>query len=203
MFKKGIALFFCCALMIIGLSSCATVIEGKTQEITIESNIKGAIIKIDGIAVGKTPAVVVVRKQKAARRITLQKEGYESKVAIMDNKTSPWFWVNILVGGFLGSATDSSTGAMYTYAPGRFFIEMPTKTAFYQEKAKMRYFVLMNHDRINKDIARGEGEYLTAVCAFYGVSKGSAIKAMLPFFRKAQGEAKSIVEFGDLLVAKI
>lgn len=202
MFKKALVLLVGCMLAVGLLSSCATIIDGKTQQIVIDSNVKGATIKIDDVVMGKTPATITLKKQKVPRRLTIEKNGHETKVVIMGKKTSPWFWANIFV-GLVGSSTDSSTGAMYNYAPDGYFIELPVKTSHYQEKAKMRYFVLMNHDRINKDIARGEGEYLKAVCAFYGVTKTAEVKALLPFFRKAQGEAKSIVEFGDLLVARI
>jgi len=189
-------------ILVAGLQSCASIMEGANQDIIIESNVRGAVIEIDGKIVGKTPATVAVKRQSKARTLTVSKEGYKTEVKLMYTKVTSWFWVGLVVSGS-GTSTDSTTGAMYSYAPGRYFIELPEKQAGYQKKAKMRYFVLMNYDRINKDIARGKGEYLNSVCAFYGLKGAGAVKKMLPFLRQAQNNAKSIVAFGNTLVSRI
>jgi len=203
MILKKVAMLLVLLMLAIVLGSCASIIKGTSQKIAIDSNVKGAKITVNGKYIGTTPAVVTLKNQSLDATVELTKDGYDKKVILIKSKTSGWFWANIIVGGVLGSSTDSSTGGMYAYAKNKYYIEMPTDTSFYQKKAKLRYFALMNYDRINKDIAQNQGEYLNTVCVLMGVTDKAGIQKMLPYLKRVQKNSKSIVEFANQLVSKI
>ncbi len=102
---------------------CATIVSGKTQTITIDSNVKDAEILVNGASVGKTPYTGPVIRSKSST-VTLKKDGYASKTITMNTEIEPMFWGNIIIGGVLGSTTDNSTGAMYKYAPATLTVDL-------------------------------------------------------------------------------
>ncbi len=102
---------------------CATIVSGKSQTITIDSNVKDAEILVNGASVGKTPYTGPVTRSKSAT-VTLKKDGYASKTITMNTEIEPMFWGNIVIGGVLGSTTDNSTGAMYKYASATLTVDL-------------------------------------------------------------------------------
>ncbi len=102
---------------------CSTILKGKTQIVSINSNVKGADVIVSGITVGKTPYNGPIQKDSSTT-VTLIKEGFDTKTATLSTEFEPVFWGNIIFGGFLGSTTDSATGAMYKYAPATIQIDL-------------------------------------------------------------------------------
>jgi PEGA domain len=117
---KKIALIAMVALLATG---CSTILNGKTQSISVDSNVKGAEVLINQVVVGQTPFVGQAPRG-AAPQITVRKTGYEAKTVVAETGFEPVFWGNIIVGGVFGSTTDNSTGAMYKYAPATFNVEL-------------------------------------------------------------------------------
>ena len=105
------------------LSGCSTIVNGKSQSITIDSNVKGAEVLINQVVVGQTPFVGQAPRGSAPQ-ITVRKEGYESKTVVADTGFEPIFWGNIIIGGVLGSTTDAASGSMYKYSPASLNIEL-------------------------------------------------------------------------------
>ena len=77
------------------LSSCATMMTGKTQEVTITSNPSGAIVKINTkehktpIKTVQTPAQISLSK-KFSYIAVIEKPGYESAVLEIGRVASLW-----------------------------------------------------------------------------------------------------------------
>jgi hypothetical protein len=117
---KKLAFISCVVLTVTG---CSTIMNGKTQSISVDSNVKGAEVMINQVVVGQTPFVGQAPRG-AAPQITVRKEGYESKTVVAETAFEPVFWGNIIFGGVFGSTTDNSTGAMYKYAPATFNVEL-------------------------------------------------------------------------------
>jgi hypothetical protein len=115
------------ALVLLAVSGCSTIVNGKVQTVTINSNIAGAQVAVNGIPVGQTPFTgSVVRSNKTV--VTVSKDGYESKTVTLDTNIEPIFWGNIIIGGVIGSTTDAATGSMYKYAPGTLEIDLVKKS---------------------------------------------------------------------------
>lgn len=111
--------FLSCVL----LSSCASIFKGAEQDVTIDSNVHGADIRLNGELIGTTPFSGKIKKQNDAR-ILLSAKGHESREIILDTSIEPFWFGNLIFGGAFGSTTDYSTGAMYQYAPGNIVVDL-------------------------------------------------------------------------------
>lgn len=107
-------------------TSCSSIINGTKQTVTIDSNVKGADININGTSVGTTPFTGKIPRGSSTQ-IYVSKEGYESKNIILNSDIEPIFWGNIIIGGVFGSSTDFGTGALYKYNPATVVIDLQKK----------------------------------------------------------------------------
>ena len=120
MFWRGAAI----AAMGIALSGCATVFEGTSQEITVNTNPEGAlcVFQREGREVGRigsTPGTANIRKSKYDITILCDKPGYAQASYLNHSGTTATIAANvaadlILTAG-LSSIVDSSTGADNKY----------------------------------------------------------------------------------------
>ncbi|MBK9347350.1 MAG: PEGA domain-containing protein [Burkholderiales bacterium] len=117
---KNIALI---SMIVLASTGCSTILNGKTQSISVDSNVKGAEVLINQVVVGQTPFVGQAPRGSSPQ-ITVRSDGYEPKTIVAETAFEPVFWGNIIIGGVFGSTTDSSTGAMYKYAPATFTVEL-------------------------------------------------------------------------------
>lgn len=105
------------------LSGCAAVVEGTSQQITINTNPSGAACDVtrQGERIGSlsaTPGSVTVQKTKHDITVTCQKKGYETVTYI--NKSGAnvaGTGASILLTGGIGWAIDSASGADNKYEP--------------------------------------------------------------------------------------
>lgn len=104
-------------------SGCSTIVNGRSETVSINSNVSGAQIVVNGKTVGTTPYNGPIRRG-ADTTITVSKDGYVAKTITADTNIEPIFWGNIILGGFLGSTTDASTGSMYKYSPATLQIDL-------------------------------------------------------------------------------
>jgi PEGA domain-containing protein len=89
---------------------CATITHGSTQQITIDSNPIGATVLIDGGMRFTTPTVVPLSR-KDPHTIVISLEGFATETVDVRSVTSDAVYGNILFGGLIGYAIDSSNGA--------------------------------------------------------------------------------------------
>jgi hypothetical protein len=108
------------AIMIVAaiLSSCATILTGTTQRVTIDSTPPGAQIVIDGRMMGTTPAKVRLDRDLNAfindgKDIYLEMNGYYSDGYFLGTDIEPVTILNVFMP--LGFAFDAVTGAMMRY----------------------------------------------------------------------------------------
>ncbi|MGA0164382.1 MAG: PEGA domain-containing protein [Bdellovibrionota bacterium] len=110
-------------ISVLTLSGCATIMKGRSQVVSINSNVKDAEITIDGKVVGRTPYNGPIERGSDTS-VTLSKAGYESKTVVLNTEFENVFWGNIILGGSFGSSTDYGTGAMYKYSPATINIDI-------------------------------------------------------------------------------
>lgn len=106
----------------LGSSGCAygTFINGSTQQVMFKSNPEGAVIKVNGEEMGKTPfAAKLTRKHDAF--VELKKPGCKNKEITLNSTISPIVFANIfpffIAGLALGSLFDFSSGGAYKLDP--------------------------------------------------------------------------------------
>ncbi len=100
------------------ISSCATILTGTTQRITIDSTPPGANIIIDGRMMGTTPAKVRLDRELNAfiddgKDVFLEKEGFYADGYYLGTDIEPTCILNVFCP--VGFALDAVTGALMKY----------------------------------------------------------------------------------------
>jgi predicted small secreted protein len=152
---------FALSVLVLG---CATITKGTSQQISITSNVDGATLYLDGSVIGTTPYYGEVPKNKMELKV--EKEGYRTATIVLSKTLEGMFWGNIILGGTIGSITDFASGGAYAYAPATYQVDLKADTQsaleFEQEYA-VRMFSMIYIDEISRDLAVGEGEYLSSL----------------------------------------
>jgi hypothetical protein len=100
------------------MSSCATILTGTTQRVTIDSTPQGADIIVDGRMMGTTPAKVRLDRDlnafiENAKDIRLELNGYYPDGYYLGTDIEPVVILNVFCP--LGFALDAVTGAIMKY----------------------------------------------------------------------------------------
>jgi hypothetical protein len=103
----------------LALSGCATIIEGTTQSVSVNTMpATGAKCKLqssEGVWYVTTPGSVTVHKTKNNLDVSCAKDGF----ADASESVAPHFngatVGNVLAGGLIGAGIDAASGANYTY----------------------------------------------------------------------------------------
>ncbi len=152
------------AFISIYLTSCATIATGTNQLVTLNCNVDGADIKLDGILVGKTPFTGEIEKN--GKVITVEAEGYKTHQIALSTTMEGMFWGNIIIGGTIGSITDFASGAAYKYAPASFQVELIEKGValnVFKKNYELKKFAMVNMSNIAIDISNNGGQYLNSL----------------------------------------
>lgn len=116
--------------IVLGMSSCASIIHGGSQQVRIISDPAGASVKIYNSAnavvwSNKAPAVATLDRGSgffsgANYRIEFTKDGYTKQTVYLSSHLDGGWYIlgNLLVGGLLGwLIIDPATGAMWPLSP--------------------------------------------------------------------------------------
>lgn len=103
------------------LSGCATVTRGTSQNVTILSEPPGAQAKLsNGMSCPSTPCTLKISR-KQGFTVAYSKDGYkpheETVVSKISGAGEAGLMGNVLIGGVIGGAVDSSSGAMNDLSP--------------------------------------------------------------------------------------
>ena len=101
-------------LSLLCLIGCSTLVNGKHQALTIDSNPPGAAFSVEGIT-GVTPGTVTLERAKTNHTVMIKKTGYQTEQFQVGRKPSLWLAANIFLGYGLpiGLVVDFVTGAAY------------------------------------------------------------------------------------------
>lgn len=102
------------------LGACATVIEGTSQSVTLNTNPPGAECHLtrEGKEIGaiaQSPGSVRIDKSKNDITATCTKDGYQQTAVTTSPKFVGTTFGNIVLGGVVGAVVDASSGANYSY----------------------------------------------------------------------------------------
>jgi hypothetical protein len=195
-------------------SGCATILDGSSQAVTFDSSPNGARIFVNGVEVGTTPLSMQMRRSKNTM-ILAKKDGYEDQQLALQTTTNGNFWRNIMTGGIVGSTVDYFSDAMIEYSPNRYYIslnrvpilqsreggfavERGVRTRIEQDGIRtvrqVRNFILRYHAYLTADISRGQGEYLSSLCAMLQLPESSEILKRLRSIAARNQEPPSFAE---------
>jgi hypothetical protein len=102
------------------LSACSSIIEGTSQEIAINTNPPGADCSLDrqGVSiahVNPTPGTATIKKTKCDITVACKKPGYQDATFLNHSGAAGATFGNIVLGGGIGWAIDSASGADNKY----------------------------------------------------------------------------------------
>lgn len=159
---------FVALIMSTVIVGCATIVSGTTEQVTFQSSPDGALVKVNGKPLGRTP-ITIRLDRVTGQTLTIEKQDYNTFSTIMDTSVEPWFFGNIIIGGLLGSTTDAMSGAMYNYSQGQYFITLQPTDAVYpglnsdlSKADDIRSFLYKNYKELKDALAIGEGEVINA-----------------------------------------
>ena len=152
-------------------NGCASIIDGKQQEMTFNSEPDGAKITINGRQIGTTPMTTSIDRKKD-QTLLIEKEGYKPVTMQLTTTLNGWFWGNILLGGVIGSTTDGISGAYVEYAPSQYYIPL-TQIGDNNASLKIetKLFTMINYDKIVKELFTEPGEYTKALFALMEIKE--------------------------------
>lgn len=102
-------------LAMIFLSGCASVMTENSKLVNLRtSNNQEAVVTVDR-GTYTIPTVVTFVKDGEDKLIETDAEDCQ-KATVAHKELEGWFWGNILIGGVIGSTTDSTGDKMWTYA---------------------------------------------------------------------------------------
>lgn len=137
-------------ILILILSSCASIINGPTQLVSFSSQPTGARIIIDGKDRGKTPQLISLRRmgrevtdnsQKQAYAITIELDGYYPYQTVIKRQVDALIIGNIIFGVIIGIMVDAATGAMYKLTPDQIMAQLNNNSTGMIDLDKDRLYV--------------------------------------------------------------
>jgi len=87
-----------CTAIVAG-SGCATIVNGRTQAVTVSSEPPGARVFIQNQFVGVTPARLELPRRDAHLVVRLEKDGFASHEAALKRSVSAWLIGNVGLAG--------------------------------------------------------------------------------------------------------
>lgn len=102
-----------CLLM---LPACATIVEGSSQEVMVNTTPEGASCALNrgGQTIARidpTPGAATIKKTKYDMTIVCNKKGYEQATYLNHSGSENATFGNIVLGGGIGWAIDSANGS--------------------------------------------------------------------------------------------
>jgi len=181
--KKTIVRSLVIIFSVLLTSSCASIVKGRHQEVSFQSTPDNATVLIDGRTIGKTPLTVVLAK-KTGQIVIVEKEGYKPFTFSLETRTSGWFWGNILIGGFLGTTTDSVTGSVYEYSPSQYMVTLqqiasnPVSAPSTKSRdERVKEFIIVAYTNIRSDLNAGNGPYISSLLSLLNVPQENSEEA--------------------------
>lgn len=160
------------AALFLATTGCATILTGTSQQITVNSNVNGARVMLNGSSIGVTPLTVRIAK-RSNQVLTVEKRGYNPQTISMQTTTPTAFWGNILIGGLPGTTTDAASGALNEYSPNSYYASLSRVGGDDESKVERERFVLFvlnNYPRLTRELAAGRGPLVSACCELLGAS---------------------------------
>jgi hypothetical protein len=106
--------------LLLALPACSSIVEGTSQELIVNTNPPGAdcALKRENYVIGRvnpTPGGVTVKKTKHDITVVCSKKGYEEATYFNKSGAAGATVGNIILGGGIGWAIDSASGADNKY----------------------------------------------------------------------------------------
>ena len=166
--STGVLMF---VLTLVMLSGCATMNAPDEDKVSINTIPPGAKVYDGANLLGTTPVTLVFKRETFQKKdLVLRMPGYKShelQLGTVLAKEAMWNFAFITTTfGVTSWGIDAASGNMVQYHPNSYLIDLEKEATSENRKDQTRAerfrFVVVNQDQLQKDIARGGGEYLQA-----------------------------------------
>lgn len=103
-------------LPILVFVSCATLVSGKHENISVESSPEGAEATLTctrGEVRGRTPMTVPIRRDAGDCLLKISKEGYAEQTVLLEQGINPAYWGNFVFSPFVPFAALALSGGFF------------------------------------------------------------------------------------------
>ncbi len=114
------------AMVILSMSSCATIFTGTKDRLTFNSTPSGATIYIDGIEQCKTPCSMKVKRSINDTDVEFKLDGYNTRIITLSKEFNVVSILNFA--GLFGWAIDAVTGAVMKYDRKSYDVTLESKS---------------------------------------------------------------------------
>lgn len=116
------------------LSGCSSIVEGTSQQLTVNTTPAGARCDLKRNnevigSIGNTPGGVLIKKTKYDITVFCNKEGYQEATYFNKSDVAGATVGNVILGGGIGWAIDSASGADNKYTEVMNITLVPLQTA--------------------------------------------------------------------------
>lgn len=176
--KTKLRLLFFGVVAVCFIGACASIMSGSEQSVTFTSDPEGATVTVNGNVVGKTPATIVLRREKKPI-VEFTLEGYSKRTIPLDTRMNGWVLVNGIwcMSCVFSTTTDYQSGAAYEYSPNKYFVtllpEGVTETPSDIKKRKVKSFIVGNYSSIIKPLSSesASSKYLNTLLTMLEIPK--------------------------------
>jgi len=121
--KKGLTLI-AGLILAVNTSGCATIINGRNQEIALSSTPAGVTVKTGAVQT-TTPGKLTLRRSED-HDLTFTKDGFPERQTKLESTGSWWLLGNVVFGGLIGLVVDMVSGGGFKLKPGSVDMNMET-----------------------------------------------------------------------------
>lgn len=149
------------ALAAFGLSGCATVINGTSQDYKIKTDPSGAKVTFNDGASCESPCKLSLKRRKDARA-DITRDGYKPTYVLVQSQLGGAVAGNILLGGIVGGVVDSANGSTNHLYPSPLSVKLAPvdsseEAALLDKKGKVIATVQAHNDKVRKDVTKTLG----------------------------------------------
>ena len=173
-----------CLMFLFALVGCASIMHGTSQEITFQSSPEDVTVTVNGRVIGKTPITSRLDKE-SGQAVVFSKDGYKPVTMELATTLDPWFWGNIVLGGFIGSTTDGINGSVHQYSPSQYFVTLTPQgissvenATLKSQREKAKEFIVGHYTNLLASLSQGGGEDFSALMGLLNVSKEKEADAL-------------------------
>jgi hypothetical protein len=98
------------------LMSCATIVSGRSQKVSVNTNPDEAIVTVNGM-VQKSPCSFTLDRTTPSYQVKIEKVGYKTVTLAIKRGINGWVFGNIIFGGIIGIVIDCASGSVYSFSP--------------------------------------------------------------------------------------
>ena len=103
-----------CIISLLGLTSCATLFKGTTENVDMQSTPVQADVYVNSQLMGKTPLQLKLATKKEYV-IEFRAEGYQPRTYHINNRVGAGWIILDVLGGLVPVIIDAATGAWYSF----------------------------------------------------------------------------------------